>query len=127
MTTSQVANMFGEAKREDATSIFRKNMQNGMFNKADTRAIQKKSTKFNLSQVMRPDQWKNVTKSPAALKCKYNLIINLAFRNDLKEFRSEMNAKNQSYYIPVTMDELMARFLTNFERNKCKSKFKIDK
>jgi hypothetical protein len=38
-----------------------------------------------------------------------------------------MNAKNQSYYIPVTMDELMARFLTNFERNKCKSKFKIEK
>lgn len=41
--------MFGEAKREDACSIFRKNMQNGMFNKADTRAIEKKSTKYNLS------------------------------------------------------------------------------
>jgi endonuclease V-like protein UPF0215 family len=71
MTTNQVANMFGEAKREDACSIFRKNMQNGMFNKADLRAIQKKTTKYNLSQVMRPEQWKNVTKSPAALKCKF--------------------------------------------------------
>lgn len=35
-----------------------------------------------------------------------------------------MAAKKQSYYIPVTMDELMARFVTNMERNELKEKFK---
>jgi len=35
-----------------------------------------------------------------------------------------MTAKKQTYYIPVTMDELMARFVTNMERNICKNRFK---
>lgn len=38
-----------------------------------------------------------------------------------------MTAKKQSYYIPVTMDELMARFVTNMERNDLKSQFKGQK
>jgi len=38
-----------------------------------------------------------------------------------------MAAKKQSYYIPVTMDELMARFVTNMERNELKDKFKSQK
>lgn len=38
-----------------------------------------------------------------------------------------MTAKKQTYYIPVTMDELMARFVTNMERNECKTRFKEDK
>lgn len=38
-----------------------------------------------------------------------------------------MTAKRKLYYIPVTMDELMARFVTNIERNECKARFRIDK
>ena len=38
-----------------------------------------------------------------------------------------MTAKKQSFYIPVTMDELMARFVTNMERNECKTRFKNTK
>ena len=34
-----------------------------------------------------------------------------------------MVAKKQTYYIPVTMDELMARFVTNMERDDCKLRF----
>ena len=38
-----------------------------------------------------------------------------------------MTAKKQSYYIPVTMDELMARFVTNMARNDLKDKLKVEK
>lgn len=38
-----------------------------------------------------------------------------------------MTAKKETYYIPVTMDELMARFVTNMERNECKGRFKNEK
>lgn len=38
-----------------------------------------------------------------------------------------MIAKKQSYYIPVTMDELMARFVTTQERTGLKSRFKNEK
>ena len=38
-----------------------------------------------------------------------------------------MAAQKQTYYIPVTMDELMARFVTNMERNECKQRFQEDK
>lgn len=34
-----------------------------------------------------------------------------------------MARKKQLYYIPVTMDELMARFVTNMERADCNSRF----
>lgn len=38
-----------------------------------------------------------------------------------------MTRKKQLYYIPVTMDELMARFVTNMERQNCKNRFKDKK
>ena len=38
-----------------------------------------------------------------------------------------MHAKKKSDYIPVKMDELMARFVTNIERNECKNRFHEDK
>ena len=38
-----------------------------------------------------------------------------------------MTTKKQSAYIPVTMDELMARFVTNMERNDCKERFREEK
>lgn len=38
-------------------------------------------------------------------------------------FRDEMTAKKLSYFIPVTMDELMARFVTNMERSQCVKRF----
>ena len=38
-----------------------------------------------------------------------------------------MNAQKHSYYIPVTMDELMARFVTNIQRNECKTRFSQEK
>lgn len=38
-----------------------------------------------------------------------------------------MTAKKETYYIPVTMDELMARFVTNMERNECKNRFRNEK
>ena len=38
-----------------------------------------------------------------------------------------MHAKKKSDYIPVTMDELMARFVTNIERDDCKNRFREDK
>ena len=34
-----------------------------------------------------------------------------------------MARKKQLYYIPVTMDELMARFVTNMERSECNQRF----
>ena len=39
-------------------------------------------------------------------------------------FREEMSRKKQMYYIPVTMDELMARFYTNLTRQEFKEEFK---
>jgi len=41
-------------------------------------------------------------------------------KNDLKMFREEMNRKKQQFYVPVTMDELMARFVVNMKRNEAK-------
>jgi len=38
-----------------------------------------------------------------------------------------MAAKKQTYYIPVTMDELMARFVTNMVRSECEERFQNDK
>lgn len=38
-----------------------------------------------------------------------------------------MSRKKQVFYIPVTMDELMARFVTNMERQDCKKRFKDEK
>ena len=65
-----------------------------------------------------PEKFKVVAKSPAALK---------KFKQGLKAFRDEMTRKKQLYYIPVTMDELMARFVTNMERQNCKDRFKSNK
>ena len=42
-------------------------------------------------------------------------------------FRDEMIQKKQTFYIPVTMDELMARFVTNIQRNECKEQFNKEK
>jgi len=41
-------------------------------------------------------------------------------KNKLKEFRDEIILKNQKLYVPVTMDELMARFEVNLKRNEAK-------
>jgi hypothetical protein len=79
---------------------------------------------------MNTGDWKGVTKAPAALKSKPSFKIDLkilAFKRDLRNFREEMTAKKQSFYIPVTMDELMARFVTNMERNDCKDRFRRTK
>lgn len=79
---------------------------------------------------MDPQNWKTVTKSPFALKSKFLIFgenLFLAFKRDLKEFRDEMTAKREIGYIPVTMDELMARFVTNMERNDCKEQFRTHK
>ena len=45
----------------------------------------------------------------------------------MKDFRTEVTAKNSTVYIPVTMDELMARFVTNMERADCQNRFKQEK
>ena len=37
----QVANMFGEAQREDNLAEYRKQIQNGMYSRTDPRSIQK--------------------------------------------------------------------------------------
>lgn len=89
----------------------------------------KKDIDFHLNMAIDPHQWKLITKSPAALRSKLVSFFdqNLAFKHDLKQFRDEMTAKKQSYYIPVTMDELMARFVTNMARNDLKDKLKIEK
>lgn len=44
MSKEQIADMFGEAKRLDNLSEYRKNMQNGVRSKADPRNIIKKDT-----------------------------------------------------------------------------------
>jgi hypothetical protein len=41
-------------------------------------------------------------------------------KDDLKNFRDEMHMKKQQFYVPVTMDELMARFVVNMKRNEAK-------
>ena len=38
-----------------------------------------------------------------------------------------MTVGRQTAFIPVTMDELMARFVTNIERRECKDRFKSEK
>jgi hypothetical protein len=38
-----------------------------------------------------------------------------------------MTSSRQTAFIPVTMDELMARFVTNIERRECKDRFKAEK
>jgi hypothetical protein len=38
-----------------------------------------------------------------------------------------MTAKKVNGYIPVTIDELMARFVTNMERSDCKEKFRQER
>ena len=70
MTIEQVANMFGEANRMNACSIYRKHVQQGLFQRADIRTTVKKDTQQYLQMAMGPDSWKTVTKSPAALKSK---------------------------------------------------------
>lgn len=50
--------------------------------------------------------------------------LHIAFKKDLKGFRDEMVKNKQNYYIPVTMDELMARFVTNMERAESKKLFR---
>jgi len=67
---------------------------------------------------MSPDLWKTVTRSPAALK---------TFKRNLRDFRSVVQAKKQTEYIPVTMDELMARLVTNIDRLQCMRRFKQEK
>ena len=44
MTAEQVANMFGEAQREDNLAEYRKQIQNGMYSRTDPRSIQKHQT-----------------------------------------------------------------------------------
>ena len=50
--------------------------------------------------------------------------LSVVFKKDLKGFRDEMVINKQNYYIPVTMDELMARFVTNMERAESKKLFR---
>jgi hypothetical protein len=38
-----------------------------------------------------------------------------------------MIAKRSNYYIPVTVDELMARFVTNMNRGDCLNRFRVSK
>ena len=70
MSKEQVANMFSEALRMDAMAEYRKHVQNGSQSRADYNATIKKSTQRNLQLSMNSTTWKQVTKSPAALKSK---------------------------------------------------------
>ena len=38
-----------------------------------------------------------------------------------------MHRKKQQFYVPVTMDELMARFVVNMKRNEAKEQFELSK
>ena len=71
MTKEQVANMFSEALRMDAIADYWKQVQNGSKSRADYNATIKKSTQRNLKLSMNSTTWKQVTKSPAALKSKF--------------------------------------------------------
>lgn len=71
MSQEQVANMFGEAQREDNVARFRKTVQGGLYSRSDPRCIQSMNTEYNMKMQMDPQSWKVVTKSPAALKSKY--------------------------------------------------------
>jgi hypothetical protein len=70
MTIEQVANMFGEALRMDAYSSYRKSIQAGLYSRAQTTAFKKKSLNFNMKREINPSEWKQITKSAAALKSK---------------------------------------------------------
>lgn len=120
MTREQIAKMFGEAKRSDLYSTYFKRMQQGLYSLADNRNIKPKPCDFYLKQQMDPASWKSVTKSQFSLKSKPFFVNRLcaAFKQSLSKFRNEQRAKRRFEYIPVTMDELMARFTTNIEREK---------
>ena len=70
MTVEQVASMFNEAQLSDATSRYRRLVQNGLHSRSDPRSIVEKRRELQLQMNMDPQSWKLVTKSPAALKCK---------------------------------------------------------
>lgn len=70
MSIEQVANMFGEATRAHSCAGYRKLIQEGLYSKSDVRGLAKKDTEFNLQMAMGPEEWKTITKSPAALKSK---------------------------------------------------------
>jgi len=63
----------------------------------------------NLKQTLNPRDFKSVTQAPASLR---------KVQVKLKDFRDESRLKHQENYVPVTMDELMARFELNLEREK---------
>ena len=127
MTGEQVANMFGEAVRMEKLTHYRKQVQDGFVDKVIPCSIHRKTAEFNAGIKMNPESFKVVAKSPAALKSKHFFYFIVEFKQDLKGFREEMTRKKQLYYIPVTMDELMARFVTNMERSECKDQFKAHK
>ena len=59
----------------NACSIYRKLIQNGIYSKSDPRSIVKKDTEYNLQLAMCPQDWKTVTKSPAALKSMFQIHL----------------------------------------------------
>ena len=80
MNEDQVANMFGEAQRMNSCAIYRKMLQQAMFKNADGRGTVKKSIDFYKSMAMDPETWKVVTKSPAALKSKCQVLFNRSWQ-----------------------------------------------
>ena len=62
-----------------------------------------------------PDQFKIVSSSPASLK---------EVNKGLLKFKSELKSKKtRSGYVPLTMDELLNRFVLNLHRNETLDNF----
>ena len=113
MTVEQIAEMFSVVKEINDAEWLRKNSGSSYAAPAFSRpqATLEDKLKLQLSQ----DDFQMVTTTPQALR---------ELRRELVEFRDTQRAQNNYEYIPVTIDELMYRFLTTEKRKDIKEDYK---
>lgn len=110
MSREEVADMFANAQRKHMVTKHRKQEQTGGGHQGVMlHDLEQKPTEINLKRNLSPEQFKIVASSPSALK---------EVKHGLKQFKEDLKTKKMLYnYVPVTMDELMTRFLHNIHRN----------
>ena len=113
MTVEQIAEMFSVVKEINDDEWLQKNSGSSVAAPAVNRrtATLEDKLKLQLSQ----DDFQMVTTSPQALR---------ELRRELVEFRDTQRAQNNFEYIPVTIDELMYRFLTTEKRKDIKEEYR---
>ena len=135
MTPEQVADMFANAQHCHYKQKHRQQMQLGGQSKVQPWLLQQRTTSENLEQELSPQQFKITASSPEALNCKFSsllflpaLFIFIEVRLGLQQFKlAAMEEGTLSSYVPVTMDELMSRFVLNLHRKEYNDAFEQSK